>query len=178
MARSVVSRWSVTQEVNLGPDGDFFYLMNDGSMVTAGTFSVDNDELTWETDSFCAGEEGAEQATYAWVLDRNTLRLTPKGDDGCEERALKCSGGFRLFMRDMDFDYEATFGEEFSLGDGIWVTVNEPVAFTPSEEVSTMSFWRPLALEEGTSSCARPSRGATSPVGWPKRSGSAKRMVR
>lgn len=59
-----------------------------------------------------------------------------------------CSGGFRLFMREMDFEYEATFGEEFSLGDGIWVTVGEPVEFTPSEEVSAMPLWGPLALED------------------------------
>jgi hypothetical protein len=133
--------------LNLG-GGGVFNLMDGPSLVTAGNYSVDGGELTWLTDSFCAEDEAVEQATYTWVLDDGTLRLTPKGVDGCEARVTMYSQGFELLVPPEVIEYEATFGEEFTSGDGIMVTVSEPVEFTPSEEVSAMPVWGPLDLKD------------------------------
>ena len=131
-------------------DGYAYNLMNGGSLVEGGNYSVDGDELTWETDGFYSFCEGG-QATYTWVLDDGTLQLTPKGVDGCEERALLYSNRFELLGQERVFEYQATFGEEFTLGDGIWVTVSEPVEFTPSEGLSrtaAMPIWGSVDLED------------------------------
>lgn len=101
--------------LNLG-GGGVFNLMDFASLVTAGNYSVDGDALTWLTDSFCAGDEEVEQATYTWVLDDGTLRLTPKGVDGCEERVNMYSHRFELLVRPEVIEYEAKFGEEFTTG--------------------------------------------------------------
>ena len=126
-----------------------FTLMNGTSLVTAGNYSVAGDELTWLTDSFCAGDEGVEQATYTWALDDGTLMLTPKGVDGCEARVTMYSHPFELLVPPEVIEYEATFGEQFTSGDGITVTVGEPVEFTPSEGLSAMPIWGgPVDLED------------------------------
>jgi hypothetical protein len=58
------------------------------------------------------------------------------------------------------------------------VTVGEPVEFTPSEAVSAMPFWGPLALEDWDQFVRATVTWRNESGGWPKRRGSAKRTVR
>lgn len=67
---------------------DTFELRFTGEIVTEGTYSIDGDQLTWETDSFCKeiGDD-AESATYTWALDGELLTMTVEGEDLCPDRA-------------------------------------------------------------------------------------------
>lgn len=76
---------------------DGTWVVKDGSGVarSEGTYSVDDDLFTWETDSYCKdrfGEDG-ETATYRWAEDGNQLVLT-EGEDYCTDRVDVIRGGF------------------------------------------------------------------------------------
>ena len=71
-------------EMVLKDDGSFTF-SESGTVVTAGTFSLQGNELTWETDSFC-DEKDAGKATYTWTFENATLVLDVKGEDQCADR--------------------------------------------------------------------------------------------
>ncbi len=81
---------SGTDQMVLNQDGRFTYLES-GTVVTAGTFSIQGNELTWETDSFC-DEKGAGKATYTWTFENDTLVLQVKGEDRCADRRYVLHG--------------------------------------------------------------------------------------
>jgi hypothetical protein len=55
------------------------------TIATEGTFSIQANELTWETDSFC-DRIGAGKATYIWTFEVDTLLFQVKGEDKCAGR--------------------------------------------------------------------------------------------
>ena len=75
---------SGSDQMVLNADGSFTY-SESGTVVTTGTFSIQGNELTWETDSYC-DERGAGKATYTWTFEDDTLVLQLKGEDHCSDR--------------------------------------------------------------------------------------------
>jgi lysophospholipase L1-like esterase len=63
-------------------DGSFTF-SESGAVAASGTFSIQANELTWETDSGC---EGLGQATYTWTFENDTLLFQVKGGDECASR--------------------------------------------------------------------------------------------
>lgn len=79
----------------LREDGTFELDEMGGGLVTEGTYSVDGDQVTWESDSWCAARgEDAESATYEWELDGDQLNLTVVGEDRCDGRVIAIGPGF------------------------------------------------------------------------------------
>ena len=56
-----------------------------GEVVASGTFSIQGNELTWQTDSYC-GNEASMKSTYTWVFENDTLEFQVKGKDNCTDR--------------------------------------------------------------------------------------------
>ena len=81
-------------QVTFKDDGTFVF-SEGGVVASEGTYSIDGNELTWETDSHCAAG-GAEKATYTWTFDNNELVLKAKGTDGCVDSAPLYSVPWRL----------------------------------------------------------------------------------
>ena len=76
-------------------DGTFVLLAGDEVAVTDGTYSVDGDQFTWETDSYCRRvSDAAESATYTWTEDGDLLTMTVEGEDPCTDRAELVQAGF------------------------------------------------------------------------------------
>lgn len=76
-------------------DGTFVAIGSDGLVVTEGTYSVDGDQFTWETDSYCRGVgDDAESATYTWSQDGDMLTMTVVGEDLCSDRVEVAEAGF------------------------------------------------------------------------------------
>ena len=72
------------EQLDFTIDGRFtYYLM--GTVDTVGTFSVQGDELTWETDRYCDAN-GPRKATYTWTFENDTLVFQVKGEDRCYAR--------------------------------------------------------------------------------------------
>ena len=71
--------------VTFKDDGSFVFTEG-GVVASQGAYSIQGNELTWETDSHCAAQ-GAEVATYTWSFDNNQLVLKVKGTDDCADRA-------------------------------------------------------------------------------------------
>ena len=65
-------------------DGSFIYT-DDGVVWARGTYSIDGNELIWETDSAC-DESDRERSTYTWSYENGLLVLEAKGEDLCEGR--------------------------------------------------------------------------------------------
>ena len=78
---------SIDQTMEFRSD-DTFEVVFDGETMTDGTYSVDGDQLTFETDSLCKEiSDAAESATYAWTQDGDLLTMTVEGEDLCTDRA-------------------------------------------------------------------------------------------
>lgn len=76
-------------------DGTFVLTGSDGLVFTEGTYSVDGDRFTWETDSYCSGfGDDAQSATYTWTLDGDLLTMTVDGEDLCTPRVGVIQDGF------------------------------------------------------------------------------------
>jgi hypothetical protein len=76
-------------------DGTFVLVAANEVVVTEGTYSIDGDQLTWESDSFCKTEsDAAESATYTWTEDDNLLIMTVRGEDLCTRRVEVIQTGF------------------------------------------------------------------------------------
>ena len=72
-----------------------FVLADGDEVVDEGTYSIDGDRLTWETDSWCKNiSEAAESATYTWTQDGDLLTMTVDGEDLCTDRASTIRSGF------------------------------------------------------------------------------------
>ena len=56
-----------------------------GTVEAIGTFSIQANEVTWETDSYC-DPEGAGKATYTWAFEDDILLFQVKGEDKCSGR--------------------------------------------------------------------------------------------
>jgi hypothetical protein len=56
-----------------------------GEVEARGKFSIQGNELTWETDSYC-DQSDAGKATYIWTYENDILQLQVKGKDKCSER--------------------------------------------------------------------------------------------
>ncbi|NNC41343.1 MAG: hypothetical protein HKN95_11710 [Acidimicrobiia bacterium] len=56
----------------------------------AGRYTVDDDELTFDTDDGCivAGEE----ATYTWISEGDDLTFRVVGSDPCSDRSILLAG--------------------------------------------------------------------------------------
>lgn len=61
------------------------------AVVTTGTFSINGNELTWETDSYC-DERSAGKATYTWRFEDDPLILHVKVEDACADRLFVLDG--------------------------------------------------------------------------------------
>jgi len=79
-----------TADVNdLGPvtatyRDDGTMTVEQGELVSEGTYTVDGDQVTL-SDTYCAESEGQETATYTWEWDGSVLTMTTT-DDACESR--------------------------------------------------------------------------------------------
>ncbi len=62
-----------------------FSYSKSGRIISVGTFSVQDDELTWETDSYC-DKIKPRQATYTWTFTDNILVFKVVGADICSSR--------------------------------------------------------------------------------------------
>jgi|GEM_PF-1552094 len=70
----------------LNEDGSWeFSYSKSGRIISVGTFSVQGDEVTWETDSYC-DEIKPRQATYTWTFKDDILVFKVKGADICSSR--------------------------------------------------------------------------------------------
>ena len=65
-------------------DGTFTW-SESGEVVASGTFSIQGNELTWETDGYC-GNAASMRATYTWAFENDTLEFQVKGKDNCTDR--------------------------------------------------------------------------------------------
>ena len=65
-------------------DGSFVFTES-GTVASTGTYSIQGNELTWDTDSYCAAR-GPQKATYTWSFANDELVLKAKGTDGCAMR--------------------------------------------------------------------------------------------
>ena len=63
-------------------DGSFTF-SEAGTEETVGTYSIDGNELTWETDRYCSV---LGKATYVWTFENDMLLLQLKGEDKCDGR--------------------------------------------------------------------------------------------
>jgi lysophospholipase L1-like esterase len=63
-------------------DGTFTF-SESGTVAASGTFSIQANELTWETDRYC---DRAGKATYTWTFENDTLLFQVKGEDECADR--------------------------------------------------------------------------------------------
>ena len=62
-----------------------FTFSEDGTVAASGTSSIQANELTWETDSYCDAEVTGK-ATYTWAFEDGILLFRVKGD---EKRAYR-----------------------------------------------------------------------------------------
>ncbi len=69
---------------------DGSWTLRELTSVMKGIYSVDGNEFTFETDSYCDGES-AVKGTYTWTFENNTLFFTVK-EDKCQIRV----GSMRL----------------------------------------------------------------------------------
>ena len=70
--------------VEFSDDGNWtFYVF--GTVISSGTYSIQGDEFTFETDSFCDAEDSGK-ATYIWTWEDGNLTFILKGEDHCEGR--------------------------------------------------------------------------------------------
>ena len=77
-------------------DGTFVLAEGD-AVVTEGTYSIDGDQLTWETDSWCKNVSAdAESATYTWTQDGDLLTMTVEGEDLCTDRVNTIEPGWEM----------------------------------------------------------------------------------
>ena len=66
-----------SETIEFKSDGTFV-LADGAAIVTEGTYSIDGDQLTWDTDSWCKNVSAdAESATYTWTQDGDLLNLSP-----------------------------------------------------------------------------------------------------
>jgi len=75
-------------------DGDWVLTFDDngnytfsdhGKVEASGTFSIQANEVTWETDSYC-DLRGGGKSTYTWTFEDVTLLFRLKGEDKCSDR--------------------------------------------------------------------------------------------
>ena len=72
-----------------------FVLADGDEIVTEGTYSIDDDQLTWDTDSYCRNiSADAESATYSWTQDGDLLTMTVEGEDLCIGRVDTIQAGW------------------------------------------------------------------------------------
>lgn len=76
--------------LELTPTGEFS-IYEYGNRVTIGTYTVQGNKLTWETDTFC-DSNGFGKATYTWSYDNGTLLFQVQGEDQCEGRITVLDG--------------------------------------------------------------------------------------
>lgn len=62
-----------------------FKFIEYGNLTAVGTFSINGNEITWETDSFC-DQENLGKATYIWQYDKEMLSFQLIGKDKCSPR--------------------------------------------------------------------------------------------
>ena len=74
------SDWVLT----LDGDGNFTF-SESGAVAASGTVSIQANELTWETDSYC-DPTGAGKATYTWTFEDDVLMFRVKEEDKCVDR--------------------------------------------------------------------------------------------
>ena len=53
-------------------DNGSWTISQGGGVIARGTFSIQGNEITWETDNYCDGI-GAGKATYTWTFKNDTL---------------------------------------------------------------------------------------------------------
>jgi hypothetical protein len=68
----------------LSDDGSYTFLEN-GTVEASGTYSIQENTITWETDSYC-DKQKAGKATYTWSFKNETLFFTVNGEDKCTDR--------------------------------------------------------------------------------------------
>ncbi|MGE5211757.1 MAG: hypothetical protein ACM3MM_10865 [Acidobacteriota bacterium] len=79
-----------SDETYVGIDGG-------GDVFTEGTYTIDGDEITFETDSFCeaiAPDSTPETYTFEW--DDEVLTFVDNPDDTCADRAETLVGDWKL----------------------------------------------------------------------------------
>lgn len=70
--------------VTFNNDGSFTFF-DAQTAASQGTYSIQGNELTWETDSHCDAQ-AAGKAAYTWTYENDNLVLNVKGDDSCSDR--------------------------------------------------------------------------------------------
>jgi hypothetical protein len=75
---------SISATLKLADDGRFTF-SESGTVVATGTYSIQGNEITWETDTYCE-RVGAAKATYVCSFKDDTLLFQVKGDDRCADR--------------------------------------------------------------------------------------------
>lgn len=75
---------SGSNKLVLHDDGTYMFSQS-GRTISTGTFTIDGDKLTWETDSYC-DKLSASPATYTWTYKDNTLVLAVDVSDQCSSR--------------------------------------------------------------------------------------------
>lgn len=71
-------------QMTLEENGNFTYKVS-GTVLTSGTFTVQGNEITWETDSYC-DQSNAGKATYTWTFDNDILIFSVVGEERCPGR--------------------------------------------------------------------------------------------
>ena len=79
----VEAAFPTTKEFN--DDLTFVVWSEVGPVAPAGTYSINGNLITFETDPLCE-PSGDEQATYKWAMDDTTLTFAVQGDDSCLPR--------------------------------------------------------------------------------------------
>jgi hypothetical protein len=72
--------------LELGHDHSFAFSKKNGAYNTLGTFSTNDKNITWETDSYC-DKRNSGKATYAWYFEDDVLSFHVVGKDKCVARS-------------------------------------------------------------------------------------------
>jgi hypothetical protein len=76
-------------------ESSFTFSKKDGSYNSSGTFSIDGNEITWETDSYCEQNDSGK-ATYKLIVQSNVLIFRVVGRDSCLDRSVFLTAPFTM----------------------------------------------------------------------------------
>jgi hypothetical protein len=83
--------------IEYGSDDTYVGIDGTGDVFTEGTYTVEGDEITFETDSYCeAVAPATTPVTYTFEWDGNVLTFVENPDDTCADRADTLVGDWQL----------------------------------------------------------------------------------
>ena len=76
-----------TWVIDLRSDGSWTGTFG-GELLTSGTYTLEEGQITWLSDSHCEGTGYPGEATYRWRFQNDQLTFTSVGRDPCRSREI------------------------------------------------------------------------------------------